>query len=127
MEIVIEKVIGLAIVILGISYFLQARVWAAVSRDMFERPSQALFLTTLFLPVGLLMVIGHNLWVRDFRVVVTILGWLITLKCVIYLVAPNWAAKLGKGFSDEFVASAIRISGGVMLGIGAAIVYLVYN
>jgi uncharacterized membrane protein len=68
----------------------------------------------LALVAGVAIVNAHNLWVPDWRVIVTVLGWLLVVRGVINLVFPVWAQTLG----DRMVASH---SGSVA---GAAIAFV---
>jgi uncharacterized membrane protein len=65
--------------------------------------SRALIFITgvLALVAGIAIVNAHNLWVPDWRVIVTVLGWLLVVRGVINLVFPVWAQTLG----DRMVAS----------------------
>ena len=77
--------------------------------------SRALIFMTgvLALVAGLAIVNAHNLWVRDWRVVVTILGWLFILRGVSNLVFPGTVQTLG----DRMIAS----HGGILAGAAATI------
>ncbi len=44
---------------------------------------------TLALVAGLAVVNAHNLWVPDWRVIVTVLGWLMILRGIMNLVFPQ--------------------------------------
>jgi uncharacterized membrane protein len=65
--------------------------------------SRALIFVTgvLALVAGLAIVSAHNLWVPDWRVIVTVLGWLLIVRGVVNIVFPAWAQTLG----DRMVAS----------------------
>ena len=77
--------------------------------------SRALIFMTgvLALVAGLAIVNAHNLWVRDWRVVVTILGWLFIVRGVSNLVFPGTVQTLG----DRMIAS----HGGILAGAAATI------
>jgi hypothetical protein len=38
--------------------------------------------------IGLLIVVSHNIWVKDYRVVITIFGWLSLVKGIAYMAFP---------------------------------------
>src|SRR5262245_14783185 len=44
---------------------------------------------------GLAVVNAHPLWTRDWRVVITIIGWLMVIGGVIRIVVPNFGLKVG--------------------------------
>jgi hypothetical protein len=77
--------------------------------------SRALIFITgvLALVAGLAVVNAHNLWVRDWRVLVSILGWLLIVRGISNLVFPGTVQTLG----DRMIAS----HGGVLAGAAATI------
>lgn len=77
--------------------------------------SRALIFVTgvLALVAGLAVVNAHNLWVRDWRVLVTVLGWLLIVRGVSNLVFPGTVQTLG----DRMIAS----HGGILAGAAATI------
>jgi VanZ family protein len=62
------------------------------------------------------MVSFHNLWVADWRVVITIIGWLSILKGAIRILLPGRGAQ----YADAFASSAtLRIGAVAIIAIGA--------
>ena len=123
---IIEKVVSVAFLILGLSYFYQAKLWVGIATEIIEKPEKRLLLTLVFLPFGLIIVLGHNVWVSDWPVVITILGWLITVKCAFYLIVPQLAPKLAKLLANRsvnFLRNYISICGVVTTVLGALLVY----
>ena len=56
--------------------------------DLFGDPTPGLVIGTLTLPLGLFVVLTHNIWVLGWPVVVTVCGWGWTVKAMIYMVRP---------------------------------------
>lgn len=75
--------------------------------------SRALIFITgvLALLAGLAVVNAHNLWVRDWRVIVTILGWLLVLRGIMLLMFPAIVQTLG----DRVVAAKSGIVAGAAI------------
>ncbi len=75
--------------------------------------SRALIFITgiLALTAGLAMVNAHNLWVRDWRVIVTILGWLFVLRGIMLLVFPVAVQTIG----DRIVSSRSGVIAGAAI------------
>jgi hypothetical protein len=76
--------IGAAIGLLG--KFPEAYV--GVLRDMNDQ-SATIILGMFALLAGLAIVNAHNLWVSDWRVIITILGWLAIARGALSLLFPN--------------------------------------
>ena len=72
--------------------------------------SRALIFTTgvLALVAGVAIVNAHNLWVPDWRVLVTVLGWLMILRGIMNLVFPITVQTLG----DRMIASHAGVLAG---------------
>ncbi len=79
----------------GLSHIVQPRLWARLFLDVFQRDWAGLFIGALTLPLGLLVVLGHNVWVWDVLVLVTIFGWGWTIKGTLYLLRPKTVQQVG--------------------------------
>jgi hypothetical protein len=84
--------------------YLSAALGAVVNRDYYRRVLDDAFKNaalTYFMGftaavLGLLMVNFHNIWVRDWTVLVTILGWLALLKGVLIIAFPKFVQSYSK-------------------------------
>ena len=83
--------IGAAIGLLG--KFPDAYV--SVLRDMNDQ-SATMILGMFALLAGLAIVNAHNLWVSDWRVIITILGWLAIIRGALSLLFPNKMYGIGE-------------------------------
>ncbi len=71
--------------------------------------------------IGVAMVLTHNIWVKDWTVVITIFGWLSLIKGLAMLFLPEFVKKMAKNLqSAPFLPYALI----VMLAIGLALTYL---
>jgi hypothetical protein len=50
----------------------------------------------ILMSAGLAVVLSHNVWVQDWRVIVTLLGWLALISGGVRVFAPERAIKFGK-------------------------------
>jgi predicted MFS family arabinose efflux permease len=58
--------------------------------DSFEKsPGLSIFTGMFTLIMGMLLVHSHNIWVQDWPVLVTIIGWAATIKGVLFIAAPE--------------------------------------
>lgn len=84
--------------------YLAAALGAVFSRDHYRRVFDDLFKNaalTYFIGftaviLGFLMVNYHNIWVRDWTVLVTILGWLALVKGVLLIAFPRFVQGYSK-------------------------------
>jgi hypothetical protein len=77
--------------------------------------SRALIFVTgvLALVAGLAVINAHNVWVRDWRVIVTVLGWLLILRGIMNLIFPITVQTLG----DRMIASHAGVLAGAAMTI----------
>jgi hypothetical protein len=79
----------------------------------------------LSLLAGLAIVNLHNTWCRDWRVIVTILGWLMTIGGIIRIVVPQVAVTIG---STIYGGRASTIVAALIIGIlGAFLSFMGYR
>jgi len=89
----IARLMGPVMLIIGIGMIAgmltEGNGYSSILKEFIA--SRALIFVTgvLALVVGLAVVNAHNLWVRDWRLIVTILGWLFILRGVSNLVFPS--------------------------------------
>ncbi|MBI1303161.1 MAG: hypothetical protein GC172_05175 [Phycisphaera sp.] len=86
---VVEWLLAAALLVIGASLALRPRVWIRAFAAVASHPLTPLLGGLYALLVGLVIVVLHNLWVADLRVLVTILGWLAVASGVTMLLAPE--------------------------------------
>ena len=117
----IERTLGLAFLLIGLSHAAQPARWGELFADVLAKPHGALLIATLSLPLALVLVVGHPGWTPDGRSVVTLYGWLLLAKCAAYLLVPGVSRRVvpatlhtGRGF---------RPAGAVMVALGAVVLH----
>jgi hypothetical protein len=48
------------------------------------------------MPMGLAIVLAHNVWTADWRVLITLFGWLNAIGGAVRLIAPAWVMQTGR-------------------------------
>jgi uncharacterized protein YjeT (DUF2065 family) len=113
MENQIEIITSIVMLVLGFSYMFAAAYWSALVRDSVEDPQRFLVFALVILVLGLIIIQTHNVWVADWEVAVTLIGWAMTVKAVFFLMSPGMA-KWFREWSDRMITNYVRI-GGVVL------------
>lgn len=109
-----------SLVVYGLSHVLHPVRWAVLFLGLRERPEGGLLIGLLTLPLGLAMVVGHNVWVLDWPVLVTVAGWLMLIKGTIYVLAPQTFLKASPSSHETFVRGFRRV-GTAMTVLGAVL------
>lgn len=83
-----------------------------------ERNFTLLYLSgILALVMGLLIVVSHNVWTSDWRVIITIFGWMAIFKGLVRLFIPEKVGALARKFTANKVILNFWIVAMFLLGI----------
>ena len=121
LETIIARWTALMWIVFGLSHLLHAGRWVALLYPLKERPEGGFVLALLGLPFGLMMILGHNVWVWDIPVIVTIAGWLTTFKSTIYLLFPNAHRRVMA--ANAHPETGFRVVGAVFFVLGVLVAY----
>ena len=121
MSLFIEKYFAITLIAVGLSHIALARQW----RDFFlllkGTGVAGIIIAMYTFPLGLLIVLGHNIWVFDLPVIVTVCGWGLTIKSASYALLPGQAERMipeGERAHRKYFAAGL-----VALAIGALLLY----
>jgi len=90
----IAEFYSLSLLIIGVSHLVRPRLWADFFVELRKSTRFAPFLIGLpTLPNGLVIILGHNVWVFDLPVVITVVGWGWTIKATLYLLFPTFVER----------------------------------
>jgi len=114
----IARLMGPVMLIIGIGMIggmlTEGDAYSSVMKEFIGSRALIFITGTLALVAGVAVVNAHNLWVPDWRVIVTVLGWLLIVRGVSNLVFPGTVQTLG----DRMIAS----HGGILAGAAITIV-----
>lgn len=96
LSIFLAKVLGLYMTVLSIGLLMNAKKLRSNLIDFMDSPPLLLVSGVVALMVGLLIVISHNLWVPDWRVLITIIGWLALTKGLVLIMFPQSTVNISK-------------------------------
>ena len=122
MQVIIGQVLAWLLLVLGLSYIANTAMWLRVVRDAMAEPARYFFMVILTLVLGLLIIATHNVWVADWPVVVTLLGWILAVKSALFLLFPQ-VMGIFSGWTDRFMTTWIRAGGLLLVMLGAILVY----
>lgn len=117
---IIQAVVAPGFLLMGLSHLVQPRLSVRFFEVVRRTGVAALIIPLYTLPLALVLIVGHNVWVWDWPLFLTIAGWGMTIKCALYLLVPELAdrmletntAKSARGYQ---VAGAIMTLFGAML------------
>ena len=114
----LAKLLGPVMLVIGLAVFANQRGF----RDMAEEfmASRALMFLSglLIMPVGVAIALTHNVWTSNWRVLITIFGWLCAIGGALRLFGPLIVVKAGHAMLKQphftTVAAAIWVALGLL-------------
>ena len=113
----LSKVIGIYLIIVTLAMLINMHQFTVYVQDLVDNPA-LMFVTGFFtLILGLLMVVGHNIWQWHWRVIITILAWLTFLKGAIIILYPHAINTMAIQFIQNIHVAYMAASFDFILGL----------
>ena len=93
----IARLVGPLFLVMGLGMVIEGDLVRALSQEFLSNISLIYLAGMLTLVAGLAIINTHNVWEANWRVIVTILGWLAVIGGVIRLLFPGKVQALGVG------------------------------
>ncbi len=117
-SIFLAKVIGLVSVISTTAILLRYRESMALEKEAVKSPVNAYLSGFVFLIIGVLIIVSHSVWTLDWRLVITVLGWLVFLKGIGRIFFPKAVRQLIEKKDRKFLIGEV-----VVLLVGIFLLY----
>ena len=108
----IARLMGPVLLLIGIGMIMgmltEGDAYSSIMKESIGSRALIFITGALALVAGVAVVNAHNLWVPDWRVIVTILGWLLIVRGIMNLVFPATVQTLG----DRMIASHAGVLAG---------------
>ena len=123
-SIFLARLIGPILVLAAAGLLLNRKIMDAVVREVLGSAVLLSFLGLLDFVAGLAIVLTHNVWVADWRVIITILGWLLVIRGAVRVLIPDRL----KGLATKVLTNktAVCVSLGVTLALGLVLSFFGY-
>ena len=120
----LAKLIGPVLLVVAVGLFINTAGYRAMAQEFLRSPALVYLAGILTLTAGLAIVLNHNVWVANWPVLITILGWLAVVGGAVRMALPDVTRKLG----DSMLRNdrTLQIGGGVWLAIGAILCFFGY-
>jgi len=118
-SIFIAKLLGPMFVVLGVALLSKGDSLRVILRQFIDSPV-LLYLAGLFgLLGGLALALTHNIWSFDWRLLITLIGWVTLIRALVTIFMPQRIAAVGRLFLAHraafIVAAAINLAIGLVL------------
>ncbi len=123
-SIYIAKLIGPIMLVVGLGMLLNGAVYRAVVAQFLQSYALIYLSGIAGMLIGLALVHAHNEWRADWRVIITLLGWLSLIGGIFRTLVPQEVAAIGSGLFAN--AATLMIAGFVVLVLGGVLSYFGY-
>ena len=123
----IARLMGPVLLVMGLGMalglWLSPDTLTGVMKDFMGNLAIIWLVGILALVAGLAIVNAHNLWIGDWRVLITILGWLLVVRGVSNLMFPGKIQELGNRMMESHAGPilgtiALVVLGGILSAMG---------
>src|SRR5205085_2448371 len=107
----LARLIGPVMLVVGIAIFLNRRAFRDMAEEFLASPALLFLSGLLVMPMGAAIVLTHNVWTADWRVLITLFGWLNAIGGAVRLLAPDRVMETGRAMLRRpgFVSVAAAI------------------
>jgi hypothetical protein len=123
-SIFLAKLIGPVLLTVAFALFINRQAFAAMSEEFLQSRALLYLSGFLIMPAGIAIILTHNIWVPNWRVVVTLFGWMMAIGGALRLVFPDRVQAWGRGFLRH--PTGAYIAGGIWLAFGAVLTFYGY-
>jgi len=123
-SIFLARLIGPFALALGLALLVQGPGFRTFAGEFMASPALIFLSGVITLPAGLAIVLTHNVWTPDWRVVITVLGWLATIGGAIRIVVPQQTIEIGRIMLTNYYTVPVVM--GIYLVLGALLTYYGY-
>jgi hypothetical protein len=121
----IARLMGPVMLAMGLGMVIENDTMRELSREFLSNRGLIYLAGMLTLLAGLAIVNVHNLWTDDWRVIITVFGWLAIVGGLFRILLPGQVQELGTGMTENI---ALMIIGGLaMIVLGGVLVYHGYG
>jgi len=115
----LAKVMGIYFIIVSVAMLVNMQQFKIYISNLINDPSQMFVAGFFTLILGILVVVAHNIWQWNWKVIITIVGWIGILKGTSLIFYPQFLDKLTILFlqnqNTAYIAASIDLIFGILL------------
>lgn len=111
-SIFLAKAIGFIYIVVAIMLFSKQKKVKVIVKEVCSDPAMLFMTGMISLVLGTLIVLFHNIWVWDWRLLITLIGWLAIVRGIVRTLFPHIAVKIMNKMikkKDKYQAAAVII------------------
>jgi hypothetical protein len=123
-SIYLAKLLGPVGIAIGVGMLLNAGVFRVLAEQFLASYALIFLSGILTLTVGIALVLAHNVWEGDWRLIITLIGWLAVIGGAFRIIWPQEVADIGSAVIGH--GEAFMVGGFVVLVLGCVLSYFGY-
>jgi hypothetical protein len=123
-SIFLARLKGPPMLAVGIGVFVNGAAYRALIEEFLKSRALIYLSGILSMIAGLAIVITHGVWAANWPVIITILGWLMTIGGAVRIICPQGTEKVGRAFLRHKMGPAL--AGAIWLALGAVLCFYGY-
>ena len=120
----LAKLMGPIFLAVGIGLIANAATYKKLAAEFLDSTALVYLSGLLTMTAGMAIILTHNVWALEWRVLITLLGWLLAIGGAVRIVIPQGTQKIGRRFLKH--PQAAIIAAVVWLAIGAVLCFFGY-
>jgi uncharacterized protein YjeT (DUF2065 family) len=123
-SIFLARLLGPLLLLPGIGLFVSPRAFRTMATEVVGSVTLVYLFGLFDLAAGLAIVLTHNVWVASWRVLITLIGWLMLIRGAVRVIATD----LIMGYAAKIIRNKqlYPISGAVLTVLGLVLCYFGY-
>lgn len=100
-SIFLARVLGLYLIIVSLAVLFRFKYFQTAYDELVVNKANVLFGAVLSLIVGILIVVAHSIFMWDWRLLITLMGYLTLIKGIMLLFFPEYAIKFKRSMMSN--------------------------
>jgi hypothetical protein len=113
----LARLIGPVMLVIGLAVFANQRGFRELAEEFLASRALMFLSGLIIMPVGLAIVLTHNIWTADWRVLVTLFGWLNAIGGAVRLAAPAYVTQTGRAMLKRSSFTSVAAAIWIVLGL----------
>ena len=112
----IARIFGLCYLLVGAGFLFNRKAFKQVMADFCKNAALVFYGGILALVIGVVIILTHNVWVANWTVIITIIGWLALIKGIWIIVFPNTVSKFMQAYQKNENLLMVHSIGALIFG-----------
>jgi hypothetical protein len=113
----LAKLLGPILAVVAVGVPMNRKSLGALAQGVLGNPALLFLLGFLDFVSGLAIVLIHNVWVADWRVISTLLGWLLIVRGMVRILIPDQVKPCGAKLHKSPNAATASLAVALVLGL----------